>query len=220
MIRHGDPEAEPARQVRVGRIAVLAVFVLGALWAPVIGQFRSLWIYLQAVQAYLMMPMAGVFFLGVLWRRTNATVTICHSQTQNLPDITRQADILIVAIGRAQFGKPIIKFPRIADKRKIRRDRCDVFSTIAEGIKGKRAVEWNLVDAIAPLSRRTASGVPLAMTRPFTSTLTRSARRNTASRRPAARASCAGASGWTSASERPRHRAILRATPSRRRLER
>ena len=58
--------------MRVGRIAVLAVFVLGALWAPVIGQFRSLWIYLQAVQAYLMMPMAGVFFLGVLWRRTNA----------------------------------------------------------------------------------------------------------------------------------------------------
>jgi benzoyl-CoA-dihydrodiol lyase len=42
---------------------------------------------------------------------------------------------------------------RIADKRKVRRDRTDVFSTIAEGIKGKRAVEWNLVDAIAPLSR-------------------------------------------------------------------
>jgi len=42
---------------------------------------------------------------------------------------------------------------RITDKRKVRRDRCDVFSTVAEGIKGKRAVEWNLVDAIAPLSR-------------------------------------------------------------------
>ncbi len=42
---------------------------------------------------------------------------------------------------------------RIADKRKVRRDRCDVFSTVAEGIKGKRAVEWNLVDGIAPLSR-------------------------------------------------------------------
>jgi len=42
---------------------------------------------------------------------------------------------------------------RITDKRKLRRDRCDVFSTVAEGIKGKRAVEWNLVDAIAPLSR-------------------------------------------------------------------
>ena len=42
---------------------------------------------------------------------------------------------------------------RITDKRKIRRDRCDVFSTVAEGIKGKRAVEWDLVDATAPLSK-------------------------------------------------------------------
>ena len=42
---------------------------------------------------------------------------------------------------------------RIADKRKIRRDRNDVFSTLAEGIKGKRAVKWNLVDRIAPLSK-------------------------------------------------------------------
>lgn len=33
----------------------------------------------------------------------NATVTICHSRTQNLPEITRQADILVVAIGRAKF---------------------------------------------------------------------------------------------------------------------
>ncbi len=42
---------------------------------------------------------------------------------------------------------------RIADKRKIRRDRCDVFATVAEGIKGKRAVEWNLVDGLLPLSK-------------------------------------------------------------------
>jgi benzoyl-CoA-dihydrodiol lyase len=42
---------------------------------------------------------------------------------------------------------------RIADKRKIRRDRTDFFSCVAEGIKGKRAVEWNLVDALAPLSK-------------------------------------------------------------------
>jgi len=33
----------------------------------------------------------------------NATVTVCHSQTANLPDITRQADVLIAAIGRAEF---------------------------------------------------------------------------------------------------------------------
>ena len=42
---------------------------------------------------------------------------------------------------------------RITDKRKLRRDRCDVFSTVAEGIKGKRALEWGLVDALAPLSQ-------------------------------------------------------------------
>jgi methylenetetrahydrofolate dehydrogenase (NADP+) / methenyltetrahydrofolate cyclohydrolase len=33
----------------------------------------------------------------------NATVTICHSATQNLPAITRQADVLIAAIGRPNF---------------------------------------------------------------------------------------------------------------------
>ena len=33
----------------------------------------------------------------------NATVTICHSRTKNLAEITRQADILVVAIGRAKF---------------------------------------------------------------------------------------------------------------------
>jgi methylenetetrahydrofolate dehydrogenase (NADP+)/methenyltetrahydrofolate cyclohydrolase len=33
----------------------------------------------------------------------NATITVCHSRTQNLTEITRQADILIAAIGRATF---------------------------------------------------------------------------------------------------------------------
>jgi benzoyl-CoA-dihydrodiol lyase len=42
---------------------------------------------------------------------------------------------------------------RVVDKRKVRRDRADVFSTLAEGIKGKRAVEWKLVDAVAPRSK-------------------------------------------------------------------
>ncbi len=37
---------------------------------------------------------------------------------------------------------------RLVDKRKVRRDRADIFCTIAEGIKGKRAKDWNLVDDI------------------------------------------------------------------------
>ena len=42
---------------------------------------------------------------------------------------------------------------RITDKRKMRRDLSDVFSTVAEGVKGKRAVEWKLVDHLAPKSK-------------------------------------------------------------------
>lgn len=42
---------------------------------------------------------------------------------------------------------------RVVDKRKVRRDRADVFCTLAEGIKGQRAVDWGLVDSLAPRSR-------------------------------------------------------------------
>jgi benzoyl-CoA-dihydrodiol lyase len=42
---------------------------------------------------------------------------------------------------------------RVVDKRKVRRDLADVFGTLAEGVKGKRAVEWKLVDAVFPSSR-------------------------------------------------------------------
>jgi benzoyl-CoA-dihydrodiol lyase len=42
---------------------------------------------------------------------------------------------------------------RITDKRKVRRDRADAFCTTEEGVKGKRAVEWRLVDEVAPPSR-------------------------------------------------------------------
>ena len=39
---------------------------------------------------------------------------------------------------------------RVTDKRKVRRDRADVFCTTEEGVKGKRAVEWRLVDETVP----------------------------------------------------------------------
>ena len=35
---------------------------------------------------------------------------------------------------------------RVTDKRKVRRDRADIFCTISEGIRGQRAVDWRLVD--------------------------------------------------------------------------
>jgi benzoyl-CoA-dihydrodiol lyase len=42
---------------------------------------------------------------------------------------------------------------RVVDKRKVRRDLADAFSTLTEGVRGKRAVEWRLVDKVVPTSQ-------------------------------------------------------------------
>src|SRR5258708_5161023 len=46
---------------------------------------------------------------------------------------------------------------RVTDKRKVRRDRADVFCTTEEGIKGKRAAEWRLVDEVISGSKLEAA---------------------------------------------------------------
>jgi len=45
---------------------------------------------------------------------------------------------------------------RLVDKRKVRRDLADVFCTTEEGIRGRRAVEWRLVDETVPTSKMKA----------------------------------------------------------------
>jgi benzoyl-CoA-dihydrodiol lyase len=42
---------------------------------------------------------------------------------------------------------------RVTDKRKVRRDRADVFCSTEEGIRGTKAVEWRLVDEVVPTSK-------------------------------------------------------------------
>ncbi len=42
---------------------------------------------------------------------------------------------------------------RVVDKRMVRRDIADFFTTLVEGVKGKRAVEWRLVDSVYPTSK-------------------------------------------------------------------
>src|SRR5437868_11009720 len=42
---------------------------------------------------------------------------------------------------------------RVTDKRRVRRDHADVFCTTEEGVKGKRAVDWRLVDEVVPNTR-------------------------------------------------------------------
>jgi benzoyl-CoA-dihydrodiol lyase len=63
---------------------------------------------------------------------------------------------------------------RLVDKRKVRRDLADVFATLAEGVRGKRAVEWALVDEApskaafdACVKRRLEAMVARSTRRPF-----------------------------------------------------
>src|SRR5262245_63520693 len=51
---------------------------------------------------------------------------------------------------------------RLVDKRHVRRDRADFFCTVEEGVKGKRAVEWGLVDEVVPRSRLEATAAERA----------------------------------------------------------
>ncbi len=72
-------------------------------------------------------------------------------------------DIILVDDGSSTVSLPEVPLlgvlpgtgglTRLVDKRAVRRDLADLFSTTAEGIKGKRAVEWRLVDATAPRSK-------------------------------------------------------------------
>src|SRR5271165_660314 len=62
---------------------------------------------------------------------------------------------------------------RVVDKRKVRRDHADYFCTIEEGIKGRRAVAWRLVDEIVPNSKLEARVAE--RTRQFAASSTRTA---------------------------------------------
>src|SRR5437764_6211250 len=71
--------------------------------------------------------------------------------------------IMLVDDGSAAVSLPELPLPavlpgpggltRVIDKRLVRRDRADVFCTTEEGIRGKRAVDWRLVDEVVPASR-------------------------------------------------------------------
>ncbi len=44
--------------------------------------------------------------VSILLLQKNATVTICHSRTKNLPELLKQADVIVAAVGKACFVKP------------------------------------------------------------------------------------------------------------------
>jgi SSS family solute:Na+ symporter len=67
------PHATQHQIVRVGRLATVAMVVIGIAWIPVIRGAQGLYNYLQAVQGYLAPPIFVVFFFGIFYKRVNAT---------------------------------------------------------------------------------------------------------------------------------------------------
>src|SRR5580704_7861864 len=70
--------------------------------------------------------------------------------------------IILVDDGSAAVSLPEVLpgtggLTRVTDKRRVRRDLADAFCTTEEGVKGKRAVDWRLVDEIAPNTKLEAA---------------------------------------------------------------
>ena len=71
-------------------------------------------------------------------------------------------EILLADDGRSAVSLPEVPLlgvlpgtgglTRVVDKRQVRRDHADVFSTLSDGLRGKRAADWRLVDEAVPLS--------------------------------------------------------------------
>ena len=87
--------------------------------------------------------------LSFMLLNLNATVTICHSKTVNLPSICKNADILITAIGKANFiGKDYIKPNSIVIDAGI---NCDENGKIVGDVVFDEAME--LCEAVTPVPK-------------------------------------------------------------------
>lgn len=102
----------------------------------------------------------GTPMANLLSRNTypgNCTVTLCHSRTQNLAEITKQADILIVALGKAEFvsGDMVKKGAAVIDVGITRVED----STNAKGYVLKGDVEFESVEKKASFITPVPGGV-------------------------------------------------------------
>ena len=79
--------------------------------------------------------------MALLMLRENATVTICHSRTKNLKEITKRADILIVAIGK----------PRFVDKEYVKDGAVVIDVGIHRGEDGKLCGDVDF-DSVEPMA--------------------------------------------------------------------
>ncbi|MGB2388161.1 MAG: SLC5 family protein [Henriciella sp.] len=72
-VKNMRPDLAARDLVRVGRLTTAGVIVLGAVWAPVIGEFGTLFEYVQGLLSYAVAPFVVVYLAGWFWPRANET---------------------------------------------------------------------------------------------------------------------------------------------------
>ncbi|MDD5544250.1 MAG: bifunctional 5,10-methylenetetrahydrofolate dehydrogenase/5,10-methenyltetrahydrofolate cyclohydrolase [Acidobacteriia bacterium] len=102
--------------------------------------------------------------LAILLMHANATVTICHSKTRNLPAVSREADLLVAAIGRPlmiteEFVKPgatviDVGISKVTDGETVRK----VFHSVPERMKEFDAKQYVIVGDVNPVSVEKVAG--------------------------------------------------------------
>lgn len=66
------PDISPHHLVRVGRITTFLIIGVSAVWAPMIGNFGTLFEYVQSVLSYAVAPFVVVYLGGMFWQRANS----------------------------------------------------------------------------------------------------------------------------------------------------
>lgn len=74
--RYVNPTAHTRHLVNVGRITTAMLVVFGCIWAPIIGQFKSVFEYIQKFQGFISPGIVAVFIMGILWKKVPAKAAI------------------------------------------------------------------------------------------------------------------------------------------------
>jgi solute:Na+ symporter, SSS family len=76
------PQADQKRLIAAGRTGSLIILIVGALWAPVVSRFEYIFSYFQECWAFIAIPAAVIFVMGILWKGVTskaAWLTLCLS---------------------------------------------------------------------------------------------------------------------------------------------
>lgn len=75
-VKKSRPDFDAKKLVNVGRLTSMIVIFLSALWAPMIGNFGTLFEYVQGLLSYAVAPFAVVYVVGWFWPKANASGAI------------------------------------------------------------------------------------------------------------------------------------------------